>query len=183
MYRSTVCIYICKCTISSTILPKGNFSTITTRGISLYLTMSFVKWSTGFVNDTTCRAILPISFTLSVYIYIYIKILITFIYCCKLYKNTLNLIRPTPRCELRLHAWDILVSGRKVSMVCHVHEGRAEILRHIHRSISVSFTPILSKTHPSRVSNSEGLVHSLYVSIRKGSSFCLKSSVLPFLFL
>lgn len=59
-------IYIYKYIISSTIWPKENFSTITTRGISLYLTMNSVKWSTVFVNDTTCRAILPISFTLSV---------------------------------------------------------------------------------------------------------------------
>lgn len=75
--------------------------------------------------------------------------------------------RPTPRCELRLHARDVLVSEPKVPVVRHVHQGRAKILRHIHRSISISVTPILSKTHADRVPNSEGLVHTLYVSINR----------------
>lgn len=98
-------------------------------------------------------------------------------------------LRPTPRCELRLHARDVLVSEPKVSVVRHVHQGRAKILRHIHRSISVSVTPILSKTHADRVSNSQGFVHTLHVSrdfqrllgkrLTKFDQMILKRNVIP----
>lgn len=123
--------------------------------------MNFVNWSTAFVGDTTCPAILPTSFTHSV-----TKSISSLLYS-SIQLEFISQLRPTPRCELRLHARDVLVSEPKVPVVRHVHQGRAKILRHIHRSISISVTPILSKTHADRVPNSEGLVHTLHVSINR----------------